>query len=94
MQMPFQVGGQCAEFHRNPVTGRAELRVGANLVSLQSPYRLSSQFSWGTRVAWRREVGGHDVEIVKVRPRFLGGFRSNSYSISVDDLLVAQAAGI
>jgi hypothetical protein len=31
---------------------------------------------------------------VKVRPRFVGGLRENTYTISVDDNQVAAAAGI
>jgi hypothetical protein len=38
-------------------------------------------------------VDGHEIEIVKNRPRFFGGARANAYTISVDGIVVAEAAG-
>jgi hypothetical protein len=93
MLVQFEIGGEPAEFRRNAWTGRADLRVGQETIALQSPYRLSTQFEWKTKQAWQARAGGHDIEIVKVRPRFFGGLRSSSYSISVDDTLVSEAAG-
>lgn len=94
MQISFDIAGTPAEFRRKSSTGKAELLVGDDVVTLQSPLRVSTHFNFKTTQTWRCEVGGHVVEVVKVRPRFVGGFRESSYTISVDDNQVAAAAGI
>lgn len=94
MDISFDIAGVPAEFRRNSNTGRAELHVGDDVIRLQSPYRPSTHFDLRTRQVWRRRVGEHDVEIVKVRPRMYGGARPNSYTISVDTTVVAEATGM
>jgi uncharacterized protein YbjT (DUF2867 family) len=71
------------------VTG-ASGYVGGRLV----PAFLRRTSGFKTTQKWRCEVGGHVVEVVKVRPRFVGGLRENSYIVTVDDNQVAAAAGI
>jgi len=93
MQLSFEVAGMPAEFRRNPWTGRAELRVGDDVVSLQSPFRLSAHFELRTRAVWRSRIGQHEIEIVKVRPRIFAGFRHQSFTIKVDKSIVAEATG-
>jgi hypothetical protein len=94
MQISFDIAGTPAEFRRKSSTGKAELLVGDDVVTLQSPLRVSTHFNFKTTQTWRYEVGGHVVEIVKVRPRFVGGLRESSYTISVADNQVAAAAGL
>jgi hypothetical protein len=94
MVISFDVAGVPAEFRRNPHTGRAELRVGDEVIRLQSPYQLSTQFEFRTKRAWRCRVGEHDIEIVKTRPVMSGGVRPQSYTISVDNTVVAEATGM
>jgi hypothetical protein len=94
MQISFDVEGVPAEFRRNSQTGRAELRVGDDVICLQSPLRLSTHFDFRTRQVWRRRVGEHDIEIVKVRPRIYGGLRPSSFTISVDNNVAAEATGM
>jgi hypothetical protein len=91
MRLSFEVAGMPAEFHRNPWTGRAELRIGRDVIPLQNPFRLSAHFELRTRMVWRTKVGEHDIEIVKVRPRIFAGFRPQSFTISVDKCNVAEA---
>jgi hypothetical protein len=93
MRLSFEVTGIPAEFHRNLWTGRAELRIGRDVIPLQSPFRLSAHFEFRTRIVWRTKVGEHDIEIVKVRPRIFAGFRPQSFTISVDKRIVAEATG-
>lgn len=93
MQVAFEVDGSPAEFRRNQWTGRSELQVGEDVVCVQSPYRLSTHFDLHTKTEWRRRVGEHEIEIVKVRPRMLGGLSSSEYTISVDDQPIASAIG-
>jgi hypothetical protein len=93
MQIAFDVAGTPAEFRRNDVTGRTELRLGEEIVELQSPYRLSAHFAAGTEQVWTCRANDHDIQIVKVRPRVVGGLRDNSFTISVDDQVVAEAVG-
>jgi hypothetical protein len=93
MKIPFDIAGAPAEFRRSPHTGRAELRVGDDVILLQSPYHPSGWFEFRSRRVWRRQVGEHDVEIVKVRSMF-GGGGPQSYTISVDNTVVAEATGM
>jgi hypothetical protein len=93
MHLTFVVGGEPGEFRRNPRTGRAELRVGDDVMCLQSPFRLSTHFDFRTRVGWRRRVGEHEVEIVKVRPVAFAGLRQNTVTVTVDEVVVAEATG-
>ena len=94
MQISFDLAGTPAEFRRKSSTGKAELLVGDDVVALQSPLRVSTHFNFKTKQTWRCDVGGHVVEIVKVRPRLVGGLRESSYTITVDDTQVAAAAGL
>jgi hypothetical protein len=94
VKIAFTIGEQRAEFYRNSATSRAELRIGDDVVCLQSPYHFKSQFDLRTRITWRRRVGDHEVEIVKVRPRVLGGARPNSYTVAVDGVTVAEVTGM
>jgi hypothetical protein len=94
VEISFDIAGVPAEFRRDSATGRAQLRVGDDVIRLQSPYQLSTHFELRTRKVWRHRVGEHDVEIVKVRPRIIGGVRAQSYTISVDNTVVAEATGM
>lgn len=93
MQVAFEVDGTPAEYRRSDWSGRSQLRVGDEVVTVQSPYRLSTHFDLKTSHVWRHRVGDHEFEITKVRPRFFGGFRNNGVEISVDDHVVATATG-
>jgi hypothetical protein len=94
MVINFDIAGVPAEFRRNPHTGRAELRVGDEVICPQSPYQLSTHFEFRTKRVWQRRIGEHDVEIVKTRPLMYGGIRPQSYTISVDNTVVAKATGM
>ena len=93
MVIQFDVAGDPAEFEWKSVTGAAELRVGDDTIALQSGLDPRSYFSLRTTTTWTCHPDGHDVTIVKVRSRWFGGFRPSSYSITVDDAVVAQARG-
>jgi len=41
----------------------------------------------------QKTVDGHVVEVVKLRPRQYGGLRENTYTISVDGTVAAEAVG-
>ncbi len=95
MKISFDIAGVPAEFRRSPHTGRAELRVSGDVILLQSPWQPSGWFEFRSRRVWRRRVGEHDVEVVKVRSMTPGGgTRPQSYTISVDDTVVAEATGV
>jgi hypothetical protein len=94
MMISFDVAGVPARFRRNAWTGSAELRVADDVVVLQSPLRLSTQFNVHTSVVWRHRAGEHDIVIEKVRPRLFGGFRPNVFTIAVDGKTVAEATGM
>ena len=95
MKISFNIAGSPAEFRRSPFTNRVELRVGDEVILLQSPYHPSAWFEFQSRRVWRQRVGEHDVEIVKVRSMAPGGGTSpQSYTISVDNTVVAEARGM
>jgi hypothetical protein len=81
------------KFERNQTTGDAKLRVGDEQIELQSPLKPSTHFQLSTTQAWHCDVADHQIDIVKVRPRFLGGMRANTYTVSVDDRKVATSVG-
>ena len=94
MEISFDIDGVPAKFRRSPHTNRTELRVGDDVILLQSPYQPSGWFEFRSRRVWRRRVGEHDVEIVKVRSMTPGGgTQAQSYTISVDNTVVAEATG-
>jgi hypothetical protein len=93
MEIMFSIDGQSATFIRSDVTGRAELRFGEQTVQLQSPLRPTTHFDLRRRIAWRTQVGDHEVEIVKTKPTMFGGLRANSFSVAVDGVVVAEATG-
>jgi hypothetical protein len=93
MQISFAVGGVPSMFRRNPWTGRADLQVGDGIVPLQNPMSLSTHYNVHAKLVWQHSVAGHEVEIVRVRPRFFGGLRPNSFTIVVDGSVVAQVTG-
>ncbi len=94
VQLMFEIDGKPAEYRRNPNTGRADLIVGDQVIPLQSPYSLGTHFDFKTRRAVKRTVDGHDIEVVKLRPRAVGGLRENTYTISVDGRVIAAATGM
>ena len=93
MRLTFQIGDASAEFTRDFWMGRAELRVGDEVLGLASPTRLGTHLSTSLRKEWRVTVGDHLVSVVKIRPLFLGGVRPNTYVISVDDRVVVEGRG-
>jgi hypothetical protein len=93
MQILFDIAGRPATFHRNRTTGSAQLVVGDTTTQLQDPLRLSTHFDFDTEQTWDCQIDGHQVAIVKQRPQFVGGLRKNSFTVSVDERVVATAEG-
>lgn len=92
VEVAFPLGGREAVFRLSTITCRAEITVGPERFLLQSPFRLSAQFQIRPRRTWRRSIDGHEVEVVKLRPLLLGGFRPTKFTVFVDGVLVAWAA--
>jgi hypothetical protein len=96
MQISFDIAGTPAEFRRKSTTGAAELVIGEQgekVVELANPLHPSTHFSLSTEQTWQCQVGERTVEILKVRPRVVGGLRESSYTVLVDDEVVATANG-
>ncbi len=93
MEISFDIAGTPAEFRRKASTGAAELVVGDEVVKLANPLNPATHFSIKTEETWQCEIGDHAVEIVKERPRVVGGLRDNTYTVLVDDDVVAIATG-
>jgi hypothetical protein len=93
MEVKFTVGTEAATFRWTSMTGRAGISVGDEHVTLQSPWKLSTHYQLRTRRVWRHVVGGHQVEVVKERPRMMGGLRPNSFTILVDGEVAAKGTG-
>jgi hypothetical protein len=91
MRIEFDVAGTPAEFWRSSETGRVELRIGDVTVLLQSQFELYAHVEFRTIQAWRAGHGEHEVEIMKVKPRFSRG--PSVYTISVDGTVVWEATG-
>jgi hypothetical protein len=77
VKITFNVGENPAQFHRDPFFGLANLVIA---------------LAWQRR-RWTVSHGGHTVEIDKVRPRWFGGLRPNSYTVKVDGAEVATSRG-
>jgi hypothetical protein len=73
------------------MTGRARLEAGSRVVTLQSPFRLSTHFFLARERTLRCRIGEHDIEIVMVRQTWFGGFRKVRFEICVDGAVVAKA---
>ena len=93
MHLEFDVAGSPAAFTRNPDTGLAELQWGGDTQRLQSPWNPLTHLSLGTTRTWQRTLGGQAVVISVTRPRMAGGLRDNTYSVTVDGAVVAEATG-
>jgi hypothetical protein len=93
MVIRFPVGEVPAEFRNNALTGGAELELGQQIVKLQDPLKFSTHFQLGTTRSWATQTDGHEITIVKRRPRVIAGFRNNAFTVSVDGAVVAEATG-
>jgi hypothetical protein len=93
MEFQFAVGDTIATFRRSAFTGRAELTADGYTTVLASPMRFSTQFTFGTRRTWQVAIAGHDVCITKIKPRFYGGLRANTFVVTVDGEEVASVRG-
>jgi len=93
VRIDFAIGEGSAEFFRDDFTGRAEVRHEDEVVRLASPFNPLTHVSLSTTHEWQCQIQGHDVAIVKVRPRMAGGLRANEYVISVDGVVVAEDRG-
>jgi hypothetical protein len=94
MDVTFNVGTEPAVFRWTSMTGRAEIVVGDEHIMLQSPKSLSTHFQMSTERTWCQAVGGHEVKVVKSRPRLMGGLRPNSFTILVDGNVAASSSGM
>lgn len=93
MDIPFEVDGAPAEFRFSLMTGAAILVIAGQEVHLQSALDLKSHYGKSLSRTWRHQADGHVIEITKVRPQFLAGFRANEFNVVVDGQLVAAAKG-
>ena len=93
MRFEFFIDGRRVEFHRDAVTGRAEIKTSDETILLQSPLSPGTHFSLSLTKSWTCNVGGLEGVIEKIRPLFLAGFRSSKYKVFVDGQLRAEAEG-
>ena len=92
IKIEFTVGDTPASFVRDLFNGEVGLQVGDEAFELQNHRRLGAHLSFSTKRTWRRTVAGHDVEIVKVRPRTYGT-KPDAYTVRVDGQVVAEVEG-
>ena len=93
MKLSFDLAGSPAEFSWSSFSGAARLSVAGENVPLQSSLDPKSHYSKSLTRTWLHQVGGHEVEITKTRPQYLGGFRANAFDVRVDGRVVATAKG-
>jgi hypothetical protein len=90
VEILFDLGGVPTVFERNKWTGRAQITRKEGSVPLVSPFRFSTHFRLPTRTTWKVQIDGRTVEVVNLRPRFFGGMRRNTFTISVDGVVAAE----
>ena len=88
--MTFDVDGGPATFHWTAFIMSARITVGAEVIKLQSPWRLSSQFDLPRQRTWQCQIDDHEIKIVKERPILLAGVRKSSFTVAVDGTVVAS----
>ena len=93
MRIPFAVDDTPCEFHRDPFIGATELRVGGQVLSLQSVLNPGTHFELGLTRSWERRFGERVIRVEKRRPLLFGGLRPNDYRVFVDGQLVAERRG-
>jgi hypothetical protein len=94
MKITFDVGGGAAEFHRNPLTGRACVIADGDEHVLASPSQPSTHFSFKPARKWNISHAGHEIEVEWQRSQWFGGLRPQSFTIRVDGQQVASARGM
>jgi hypothetical protein len=93
VRIDFEVDGTAGAFERSSTTGRAELRVGDESMTLESPWSPSTHFGLSTTKTWTVRMSGHDVVVVKRRPQVFGGLREASFTVTIDGHEVATRRG-
>ena len=93
MELSFELEGQQVLYVRNSATGRVTLRVGVDLVTVESPYRPSTHMQLRTRHVRRVQFRVMTSRSSRRAPRMFGGLRENNYEITVDGRTVVQASG-
>ena len=93
MQIDFNVDGATAEFRRSWVTGRAELVIEGRKELLQDPLYLGTHFELSLTRTWHVKFGDHEIQIEKIRPIWVAGFRPQLYRVLVDGKVVAEERG-
>lgn len=94
MQIDFEVDGIPAQFFRDSFTGRAEVRTGGGILTLDDPFDPATHFSLGLTKQWKFSIGNVNVLVEKKRPLLLAGFRPSLYRVYVRDVLVAEQTGL
>ena len=93
MKISFDVGGSPAQFHRDPILGRASVVIGGQKTTLAGLSQLDTYFSYDKVKVWTVTYCGHTVEIQKARPPILGGLLPNTYTVRVDGAHVTTSQG-
>jgi hypothetical protein len=93
LRIDVPIGGKLLMFTRHSFTGRAELLMDGESLTLQDPYDPATHYSLKLTQKWVCAVEGHDVVIEKTRPLIFAGFRPQSYRLYVDGHLMAERHG-
>lgn len=94
VDISFRISGQTAHFRRNGFTGKAELLYDDGRILLQSVWRVTTHIRLNTERTWTACLGGHDIEIVMVRPQALAFALPKEFTILVDGEVVAERRGM
>jgi hypothetical protein len=94
VKVEFAVAGTAGSFERNSVTGRAVLRLGADTVTLQSPWNPFTHLRVSPDKTWTAQMGGHQFVVGMERARMLGGIREAEYTVVVDGEEIARQRGL
>lgn len=84
------------EFHRGPMLGGVTITANGRVVGERSAAMPSTHFNLDMVKRYELTVGTnepHQVAIEHERPRFLAGFRRQTYRVFVDGRLAAEHYG-
>jgi hypothetical protein len=94
MRIAFDIAGRPAVFRWNNVTGQTEIEAAGQTHVLQRMANPLTHFSLSPKRVWQHDVLGHKVRVEKLRPLLFAPFRPNTFSVFVDDQLVASQKGL
>ena len=93
MRIAFDVGDAKAVFTRNWFTGHTRLHLDGLALTVEDPADVGTHFTFALTRAWRWKIQGRQVVVEKSRPRWMAGFRPQTYRIAIDGQQIVEKTG-